>query len=121
MGNDHIELGKTGESRALSFLRKNKFHIRETNYRSRFGEIDIIAKDIDILCFIEVKTRKGVEKGFPREAVTFTKQQKIIQAATAYLQQNQLMDSKIRFDVIEIIQTGNQFEIHQIQDAFQVP
>jgi putative endonuclease len=119
MGNKRLILGRSGEAAALSFLKKHGYHILETNWRARQAEIDIIAKQKDTLCFIEVKTRQTLNKGLPREAVTPLKQRKILTGATLYLKKNKLFDSKIRFDVIEVFKKDNQFDIQLIPHAFQ--
>ncbi len=119
MVNDRMILGRNGEAAALSFLKTRGYHILETNWRVRQAEIDIIAKKKDTICFIEVKTRQSLSKGFPREAVTLLKQQKILTGATLYLQKNNLFDSKIRFDVIEVFKKDHHFDIQFIPHAFQ--
>ena len=83
------------------------------------AEIDIIARDKDTICFIEVKTRRNTRKGLPREAVTWTKQNKIIQAALTYIQKAGLAESKARFDVIEVQQINEKFSFNLIKNAFQ--
>ncbi len=119
MGNDRIILGRNGEAAALSFLEANGYHILETNWRARQAEIDIIAQKKDTICFVEVKTRQTLNKGLPREAVTRSKQQKILMGASLYLKKNNLFDSKIRFDVIEVFKKDHLFDIRLIPHAFQ--
>lgn len=119
MANERLRLGQTGEKKALTYLKKHGYTILETNFRTRFAEIDIIARHKEALCFIEVKTRKTLTKGLPREAVTYHKQQKIIQAALFYLQKNKLVDPKIQFDVVEVIHPDKDCHINLIQNAFQ--
>lgn len=119
MGNEHIVLGQWGERTALSFLTSAQYTILETNFRAPRAEIDIIARQSDTICFIEVKTRKSIRKGRACESVTPEKQKKIILGATLYLQKKRLMDSKVRFDVIEVYQKENQPEINHIKHAFQ--
>ena len=72
------------------------------NYKRFTGEIDLVAKDKDTIVFIEVKQRSSFIKGSPSEAVTYTKQKRIIQTALMYLKENRLTNVKIRFDVIAI-------------------
>jgi Predicted endonuclease distantly related to archaeal Holliday junction resolvase len=69
-----IALGKKGERAARKLLLSRGYKILESNYSTPQFEIDIIARDVDTLCFIEVKTRTGVKKGLPREGVTTAKQ-----------------------------------------------
>ena len=75
--------GKLGEDAACKYLKKQNYQILERNYRKRYGEIDIIAQKSNKLIFAEVKTRSGERYGTPSEAVTFSKQQKIIKTAEA--------------------------------------
>ena len=113
MPDDRKSLGWQGESSALGFK------ILENNFRSRAAEIDIIEKDHETFCFIEVKPRRSVKKGLPKESVTPLKQNKIILGASFYLKKNKLLESKIRFDVIEVFEKDGQFEFNLIKNAFQ--
>ena len=70
-------IGDMGEKKAVKFLKKKGYRILETNFKTKFGEIDIIAKKEGCICFVEVKTRSSDNFGEPREAVNFYKQQKI--------------------------------------------
>jgi len=83
---DHRQqLGKSGETTAVQYLKKNGYRILEQNYRTDLGEIDIIAKDKDTLVFIEVKARTSYRFGDPKYAVTQKKQRKISMVALSYL------------------------------------
>lgn len=84
------------------------------NYKRFTGEIDLIAKDRDTIVFIEVKARKNNSKGSPAEAVTKTKQRRIIQTALMYLKENHIYSVKMRFDVAAISEDG----IKYIRSAF---
>nr|NJM04122.1 YraN family protein [Desulfobacula sp.] len=119
MPDDRKTLGRQGESAALEFLQARGFKILETNFRTRAAEIDIIAKDHETLCFIEVKTRSRMTKGLPKESVTPAKQNKIILGASFYLKKHRLLESRIRFDVIEVFEKEGRFEFNLIQSAFQ--
>jgi putative endonuclease len=78
--------------------------ILERNYRCRLGEIDIIARDEETLCFVEVKYRSGNRAGYPLEAVGPAKQRKIYQTASVYLKQHGLsMNVSCRFDVVSVL------------------
>lgn len=102
-------LGRRGEELAADFLRRQGYSIRETNARSRLGEIDIVAEapgegEEPLLVFVEVKTRRGTAFGSPEEAVTTTKQRRLTRLAEAWLQQHPSLSRRIcRFDVIGII------------------
>ncbi len=93
--------GDWGEAFVAAYLRKRGYEIIASQFRCRMGEIDLIAKQSDILCFVEVKTRAGTEYGLPREFVGPKKQQRIRAAASVYLSQNEL-DCPMRFDVAEV-------------------
>lgn len=98
------KIGLKGEEIAIQFLIDKKYSILDKNYRfSRFGEIDIIARDKEYLCFIEVKTRSSRTFGYPSEAVTYKKQQNIIRLAKTYIKKNNFNKENIRFDVIDIM------------------
>lgn len=119
------QIGAVGEKEAAEFLQRNGYNILKTNYRvGRLGEIDIIAKEKEYICFIEVKTRRTSTFGTPGEAVTRGKQQKIRQIASIYLTNTGKMDTKVRFDVIEVLmdksmeRTKSIKSINLIKDAF---
>lgn len=108
-------IGKINEKVAIDFLKKNcKYKILETNFSTSLGEIDIIAKDIDTIVFVEVKYSNSTFLGLPRERVTNYKQNKIRQVALIYLKNNNKLNSKCRFDVIDIL--GE--KITHIKDCF---
>ena len=102
---------------ALSFLIQNGYQIIETNWRFGKIEIDIIAAINDLLVFIEVKTLDNDFLRKPYEAVTSSKQQKIIKAAEAYLDQSDT-PKECRFDVISIVHNKERSEIQHIEEAF---
>lgn len=116
--------GSLGEDKAVVFLKNNNFEILERNFRfSRLGEIDIIAKENEYICFIEVKTRSSIFFGTPAESVNMKKQNQIRKIAQVYIGKYKLHDSFIRFDVIEVIasKSTNGIEVKSIEiirDAF---
>ncbi|MDP8213144.1 MAG: YraN family protein [Candidatus Zapsychrus exili] len=120
MTKEKKNLGKIGEDLAVSFLKKNGYKIVERNFLTRIGEIDIIAKDKKVICFIEVKTRKSLDFGVGYEAVLVSKQGKIINAAKIYLAKNNICDTDIRFDVLSILLSDDNEikEIEVIKGAF---
>lgn len=120
MSTRSIELGKSGEGEALKFLKQKGYKILKRNYKSKLGEVDIIAKDKNCICFIEVKTRASLEKGLPQEAITKNKQHQITKAALSYLRENNLWDSPARFDVVSILKDDSQYKIELIQNAFDL-
>ena len=101
------------------------YTIRERNFRmrGRSGEIDLIAVDSGVLCFVEVKGRSGPGFGAPEEAVTREKRRRIARVAQEYLRRRRLPASqRCRFDVVSIVDRGDgapRVEIHR--DAFLLP
>ena len=112
-------LGKEGEDLALRFLKKQGYRIIGKNYRTPFGEIDIIADDGGVLVFVEVKTRSGDAFGSPFEAVDRKKRDKIRKVALCYMKRLR-KEPAARFDVLSIDVDGGQKKIDHIKDAFEV-
>lgn len=127
--------GRAGEELACRFLEHSGYTIIETNHRSRYGEIDIIARQERILAFIEVKTRLGRRYGEPFEAVGSRKQNQIRRMASMWVAAHQndpvLRECEFRFDVISVklselesqgntYSEGNGFSgIEHMEDAFR--
>jgi putative endonuclease len=112
-------LGKAGEEAAVEFLCQHGYRILERNYRCRFGEIDLIARDGRMLAFIEVKTRRSQKYGPAAAAVTVQKQRHLVKASQAYLIQQKKADVPCRFDVVTVEIDAQQLHIELIKDAFQ--
>ncbi len=112
-------LGREGEGLAVSFLRKQGYRIIKKNYRTPFGEIDIIAQDGEVVVFVEVKTRSGDAFGPPFEAVDRRKREKIRNVALSYLKKIR-KEPAARFDVLSIDLDGRREKIEHIKDAFEV-
>ena len=110
-------VGRWAEDVAREFLVRKGFTIVARNVSYPFGEIDVVAKDDDILVFVEVKYRKSEIFGAPFEAVTSAKQKKIIRAALAFLQ-NYQREPFCRFDVISVTGDLAAPSIEHICDAF---
>jgi len=113
-------VGKAGEEAAVQFLRQHGYRILERNYRCRFGEIDLIARDGLMLAFVEVKTRRSQKYGPAAAAVTLQKQRHLIKASQAYLIQRKKADELCRFDVVTVEMDAQQSHIELIKDAFQL-
>ena len=111
-------LGKKGEELAAILCSERGLLILEMNYRTPSGEIDIIAKDGDVLVFIEVKTRTGNVYGAPYEAVTRKKRAKIRTVALGYMKRLR-KEVPVRFDVISVSLQGGKPALEYIQDAFE--
>jgi len=113
------ELGDIGEEMARKFLKKKGYRIRETNFRCREGEIDIIAEKKGYLVFIEVRTKTGSSFGSPEESVTFAKKEKLIASALAYMSSHKDLPDNWRIDFvgIELDGKGKATRIELIQNA----
>ena len=121
MGRNNLA-GAWGESIAAEYLRKKRYKLLSSGYRSRFGEIDLIVSDRKYLVFVEVKLRKSGKFAKALEYVDRRKQEKLRTTAAIYLAENPTM-LQPRFDVIEIyapegIETARP-EIYHMEDAFQ--
>lgn len=112
-------LGREGEELATAFLRQKGYTILEKNYKTRFGEIDIIAKDRDVFVFIEVKTRADITFGYPFEAVNPRKREKIRKVALFFMKKLK-KEVPARFDVLSIYFEHGRQQVEHIQDAFEV-
>jgi len=120
---DPRKIGTWGEGIALEYLKEKGYTILKTGFRSRFGEIDIIAKNKEYLTFTEVKTRKDASFATAREYVGYKKQVKIIKTAGYWLIKRPT-DLQPRFDVIEIYakdgELTKQPQINHIINAFEL-
>lgn len=115
------QIGLTGEALARDFLAKKGYQIVSSNVRTRYGEIDIIAKDKDYICFVEVKMRHSKEQGHPLEAITPSKIKSLSKAALGYLQANHLIDHNARFDVVGIsVGDGASYRFEHVENAFEI-
>lgn len=115
---EHLELGKKGEEIAVEFLKGKGYLILETNWRHRRAEVDIIAKDGEILVFVEVKTRSTQLWGQPELAVTPKKERLMVDASGVYMEQIN-HQWEVRFDIVSVIVINEgQEEITHFKDAF---
>lgn len=117
-----VSKGAVGEVLAARFLRSKGYTIVASNYRCRFGEIDIIASQGQYIAFVEVKTRSEDAYYAPREAVTTMKQNRILKTAALYLQTHGT-GLQPRFDVIEIVTKKDRpmdvLEIDHLMSAYE--
>jgi len=96
------QLGDYGQKLAVDFLRGKGYLIVQENYFSRYGEIDIIAKEADQLVFVEVKTRTGTAYGLPEEAIDQAKIKKMLATIGAYLSAKEINNDNYRLDAVAI-------------------
>lgn len=113
----HNETGTRGEEIAAHFLLKKGYQILDKNWRYFRNEIDIVARDGNILVVAEVKTRSSDKMMPPEMAVDAAKRKAIIRSANAYVRQK-LVTEEVRFDIISILLRGEQPEINHLVNAF---
>lgn len=112
------QIGQLGEQLAAEYLRQKGYQLLGSRYRCRYGEIDLIAMDGEVLCFVEVKARSNVRMGLPREYVTRSKQEKLRLTAGLYLAERGL-ECPVRFDVAEVyLGHGKNARIEYLENAF---
>lgn len=118
---DARQLGIYGELVAARYLRRHGYEILQTNFHSRYGEIDLIARYKETVVFVEVKTRDSTAIARPMEAVNYVKQQKIKSTSLLYLSRFE-QEVNVRYDVIEVIAVTSgdkKVKIHHIKNAFE--
>ena len=111
-------LGKQGEERAVRELERRGYAILARRYRTRHGEIDIVARDGDTIVFVEVKAKETDEFGTAAEAVTARKQRRIVSMSVDYLARNRLTAKPCRFDVVAIDGVGEDAVLTVYRGAF---
>ncbi len=114
-----MKLGPYGERLAQRYYEQKGYRLVQANYRVRGGEIDLILQKETLLVFAEVKTRSFTTNIRPSEAVDLRKQTKIQNTALAFIQEHQLSDPNMRFDVVEVwVDTQGESRLHCIENAF---
>ena len=113
----HNELGKKGEQLAVDFILEKGYEIVARNYRFDRAEVDIIAKQNDILAIIEVKARTTTDFGNPEDFVKPKQIKNLIKAVDEYVTVNDL-DVEVRFDIIAITKNGKNYNIEHLENAF---
>lgn len=122
MNNNSHRIGLEMEELASRYLEYKGYTVLDRRYKSRLGEIDLIAEQQDILVFVEVKYRKNLAAGRPALVVSPLKQQKIRKTAMLYWQQycrKRGSDVSCRFDVIELWQENGKYRVHHYKNAFE--
>ena len=114
--NHHQRIGKWGEETAVAYLTEHGYEILARNARTPYGEIDIVAKQGDMLIFVEVKTRTSNTMGLPEESITPRKRQHMISAAEYYAAEHEVNHWQI--DVISIEgKPGRELKITYFENA----
>ena len=118
---DHRQsLGRRGEDLACAELEKRGYVIIDRRFRTRCGELDIVARDGDVVVFIEVKARSGSNFGTPFESVTWKKRQRLSQMAASYLFVRRLAGVACRFDVVAVVERQGMQTIELLRGAFDM-
>ena len=113
----HNELGKWGEDLAAESLQRKGYTIIERDWKSGRRDLDIVAKNGNVIVFVEVKTRRNSLYGQPEEAVDYRKLQSLQQAINHYIKFRHI-SQEVRFDIISIVGTiGAEPDIQHIQDV----
>lgn len=120
MGRGTRSLGTKGERAAEALLRRKRYRILERNYACRYGEADLIAEHSGTIVFVEVKTRMSGRFGPPELSVTPRKQRRYARVALRYLQEKEIPDAPVRFDVVTILMSedGKILQRDLLQNAF---
>jgi putative endonuclease len=113
-------LGKRGEDLACAELEKRGYVIVERRFRTRCGELDIVARDGGVLVFIEVRARSGSNFGTPFESVTWKKRQRLSRMAASYLYVRRLTTVACRFDVVAVVERQGTQTIELLRGAFDM-
>lgn len=113
---DKTQKGKFFEDRAVKFLESIGYKVLLRNYRSKYGEIDIIAEIDNVIVFVEVKGRFTENFGSGEESITKKKIDKIVKTALQFIEENNLQGKDFRFDVVAL--KGNQ--IFHLENAFSL-
>jgi putative endonuclease len=111
-------LGRTGEDLAARLYVGDGYRVVARNFRSRQGEIDLIAARDRTLVFCEVKTRRTDYFGTPAEAVTFAKRARLKRLAAEWLSRNPAPGMSMRFDIVSVLADGRETRVERLEDAF---
>lgn len=124
MSRQKNDLGAQGENIAVRYLQNKGYRIVARNYRTRFGEIDIIAEQGPDLVFVEVKTRTSVLFGSPLDSVNGSKQKQLSRVALDYMNKKNCQNRPARFDVVGILVKNSgpsregEITVELVRDAF---
>lgn len=111
------QVGARGEELAKDYLVAKGYRWRESNFRTKGGEVDLVMEDKDCLVFVEVKSRRSDQYGEPEEAITANKMRHMAKTALLYVKLKGVLGKTVRFDVVTIASDG----LRHHPDAFQVP
>lgn len=112
------EKGQRAERLAAAFLERAGYRVLERNYRCRLGEIDLVAEEKGVLCFVEVRSLASLTHGHPLETVGGAKRARLIRAARHYLAARGGAEREMRFDVVAVL-GGPRPELELVRGAFE--
>ncbi len=116
---NNVSIGKRGEELARRYFNQRGYDVADQNFRTRYGEIDLILRKNKSYRFVEVKFRRTLEYGLPQESVIRKKQRKIHNTALAWLKLHYLpLDCDLHFDVLAISEASGKIEFDYLEDAF---
>ena len=113
------QLGKLAEKRALNYLLQKGYRLRETNYRFRKAEVDLIMQQADILVYVEVKARTHLDFGHPASFIS-PKKIRLLGVAMDFYAQQLDEELEVRFDVVCITKKNQKWVIEHLENAFQI-
>lgn len=119
---DRKQRGREAEDAAARFLQSQGYRIVVRNWRTRYGELDIIAEDRAALVFVEVRSKLSDDPTTPQETITYKKQLQVSKSAIAYVSQHNIQDRDCRFDVVEVFlnHDGKPVRVNLIKNAFEL-
>ncbi len=122
MPTPRTRLGNWGEELAGRFLEERGYSILDTNYRCRYGEVDIVAQDGEELVFVEVCTRHGGGFGAPEESLSAAKVRRLVTTCQDYIQRRAKEDTEWRIDLVcvHLDRGGEAPRIHHLRHAVQL-
>lgn len=115
---DRSKLGSEAEEQCVAWLERAGYRICDRNWLVREGELDIVAEQDELLCFVEVRMRTSALFGEPSLTVTREKQRRVVRAALRYLQRRPAPRRMIRFDVMTVLGRGRNAVIEHLPGAF---
>ncbi len=115
---DRKNLGDEAETRTARLLEAAGYSIRERNFRTRWGEVDLVVERGELVCFVEVRMRSSAVWGDPALTVSRAKQRRVVKAALHYMMAHDLRDRMLRFDVVSVLGQGETARLEHIPDAF---
>ncbi|MFP4034149.1 MAG: YraN family protein [Desulfovermiculus sp.] len=116
----HLRHGRSGEEMARAFLVGQGYEVISVNWRCRYGELDLVCRNQQIVVFVEVKTRNTSTLETPAEALTHRKQSKLIKSASLFLSQHKMWHLQSRFDLVSVFFQTHHCQVDHVPNAFSV-